>query len=90
MTRRSSRRPALTAVAAVGAVGTAAAVWGIGIERHLYTVRRHTLPILEPGSQTLRILHISDIHMAPWQRRKQRWIASLAALRPHLVINTGD
>jgi predicted MPP superfamily phosphohydrolase len=28
--------------------------------------------------------------MAPWQRRKQQWIASLAALRPHLIVNTGD
>jgi len=74
----------------VGAVGVAAAVWGIGIERHLYAVRRHTLPILEPGSEPLRILHLSDIHMAPWQRRKQRWIAGLADLKPDLVVNTGD
>jgi predicted MPP superfamily phosphohydrolase len=28
--------------------------------------------------------------MAPWQRRKQRWIAALAELEPDLVINTGD
>ncbi|WP_396657491.1 metallophosphoesterase [Microbacterium sp.] len=90
MTGSRSHRTALTALAAVGAAGSAAAVWGIGIERHLYTVRRHTLPILEPGTQTLRILHISDVHMAPWQRGRQRWIASLAALRPHLIVSTGD
>lgn len=90
MTTRRSTRTALTALAAVGAVGAAAAVWGIGIERHLYVLRRHTVPILEPGSEPLRILHLSDAHMAPWQRRKQRWIASLAALEPDLVVNTGD
>lgn len=90
MTPPAPRRPALTALAAVGAVGVAAALWGIGIERHLYAVRRHTLPILEPGSDPLRILHLSDIHMAPWQHRKQRWIAGLAALKPDLVVNTGD
>lgn len=28
--------------------------------------------------------------MAPWQRNKQEWIRSLAALQPDLVINTGD
>jgi uncharacterized protein len=28
--------------------------------------------------------------MAPWQRRKQAWIAALEELRPDLVINTGD
>ena len=37
-----------------------------------------------------RVLHLSDAHMAPWQRRKQQWIASLAALEPDLVVNTGD
>lgn len=82
--------PAPTALAAVGAIGIAAAIWGVGIERHLYTLRRSTVPILEPGSQPLRILHLSDAHMAPWQRRKQAWIASLASLRPDLIVNTGD
>jgi len=86
----SRRRCALTALAAVGAAGVAAAVWGIGIERHLYALRRHTLRILEPGSEPVRVLHLSDAHMAPWQHRKQRWIASLAALRPDFVVNTGD
>ncbi|MCR2799651.1 MULTISPECIES: metallophosphoesterase [unclassified Microbacterium] len=88
--RHRSPRPALTALAAVGAAGAAAAVWGFGIERHLYTVRRHDLAVLPPGARPVRILHISDAHMAPWQRRKQRWIASLAALEPDLVVNTGD
>ncbi len=86
----SRRTPALAVLAAVGALGAAAAVWGIGIERHLYVLRRHTLRTLEPGSAPVRILHLSDAHMAPWQRRKQRWIASLAALRPDFVVNTGD
>jgi len=90
VTGGSSHRPALTAVAAVGAVGVAAAVWGFGIERHLYAVRRHTLPILAPGSEPLRILHLSDVHMAPWQRRKQRWLAGLVDLKPDLIVNTGD
>lgn len=83
-------RPALTALAAVGAVGAAAAIWGIGIERHLYTLRRHEVAVLEPGSAPLRVLHISDVHMAPWQRRRQAWVASLASLRPDLIVNTGD
>lgn len=86
----SPYRPALTALSAVGAVGVAAAVWGVGIERHLYAVRRATVAVLEPGSAPLRVLHLSDAHMAPWQHRKQRWIAALAKLRPDLIINTGD
>ncbi|MDR6867722.1 putative MPP superfamily phosphohydrolase [Microbacterium resistens] len=82
--------PALIALGAVGAVGAAAAVWGIGIERYLFTVRHATAAALPPGSRPLRILHVSDAHLAPWQHRKQRWLASLAALRPDLVVNTGD
>jgi predicted MPP superfamily phosphohydrolase len=89
MTGRSTRT-ALTALGAVGAVGVSAAVWGIGIERYLFTVREHALAVLPPGSAPIRILHLSDAHMAPWQHRKQQWIAGLADLRPDLVINTGD
>ena len=84
-------RTALTTLGVVGAVGVGTAVWGMGIERYLYTVRRHEVRILPHGSAPLRILHLSDIHMAPWQRRKQRWLAGLAEeLRPDLVVNTGD
>ncbi|MFJ6532284.1 metallophosphoesterase [Microbacterium sp. NPDC091662] len=82
--------PALVALGAVGAVGAAAAVWGIGIERYLFTVREATAPALPSGSAPLRILHISDAHMAPWQHRKQDWLASLAELQPDLIVNTGD
>ena len=38
----------------------------------------------------MRILHISDLHMTPNQRSKQRWLAGLADLQPDLVVNTGD
>ncbi len=86
----ASRRGALTALAATASVGAAAAVWGIGIERHLYALRTHVVRILEPGSRPIRILHVSDPHLAPWQRGRREWIARLAALRPDLVINTGD
>ena len=36
------------------------------------------------------MLHLSDAHLTPWQHAKQRWIHSLAALEPDLVVNTGD
>jgi predicted MPP superfamily phosphohydrolase len=38
----------------------------------------------------LRVLQVSDIHMVGGQRKKQRWLRSLAGLRPDFVINTGD
>ncbi len=90
MTARRTAHPALIALGAVGAAGAAAAVWGIGIERYLFTVREATASALPEGSAPLRILHISDVHMAPWQHRKQDWLASLAQLQPDLIVNTGD
>jgi predicted MPP superfamily phosphohydrolase len=83
-------RTALTAFGVVGAVGAAAAIWGIGIERYLFTVRFHEVPVLPHGSAPIRVLHLSDAHMAPWQHRKQEWISALAELQPDLVVNTGD
>jgi predicted MPP superfamily phosphohydrolase len=74
------------------AAGTLAA--GIGyasiIERNAFVTREVTMPVLTPGSTPLRVLHISDIHMRPNQRRKQAWLRELAGLRPDFVVNTGD
>jgi predicted MPP superfamily phosphohydrolase len=86
----SPAKVALTALGAVGAAGLGAAVWGVGVERHLFTIRRHTVAILSEGAAPLRVLHLSDAHMAPWQHGKQAWIASLAQLQPDLIVNTGD
>ncbi len=76
-----------TGTAAVaGAALTAYAAW----EARAYTLRRVDLPLLPAGARPLRVLHLSDIHMTPGQTRKQEWLAGLAALRPDLVVNTGD
>lgn len=88
-----TRRPASAAAAALGVVaatGLAAFAWGSLVERNRFTVRRETLPILGAGARPLTVLHLSDLHMAPWQTAKQEWIASLASLEPDLVISTGD
>lgn len=90
MTGSRSAHPALIALGAVGAAGVGAAVWGIGIERYLFTLREAEVSVLAPGSAPIRVLHVSDAHMAPWQHRKQDWLASLAQLEPDLIVNTGD
>jgi len=74
----------------LGLLAAGAAVWGILIERHLYTVRRQSVPVLPRGAAPIRVLHISDLHLAPWQNRKMRWVRSLARLAPDLIISTGD
>lgn len=83
------RHPIAGAAAALAAVGGACFCWGL-LEAHLYTLRRVTVPILGAGSDPIRILHLSDLHLAPSQRKKLAFVRGLAALSPHLVINTGD
>jgi predicted MPP superfamily phosphohydrolase len=46
--------------------------------------------ILPPGRNPFRILHLSDIHFVPGQKKKAAWLESLAGLEPDLVVNTGD
>lgn len=60
------------------------------IERFWFAIRREKLAILPKGAADITVLHISDIHMAPWQKRKQSWIRKLTKLNPDLVIDTGD
>jgi predicted MPP superfamily phosphohydrolase len=79
-------RPAATA----GTLGAAALFYGAVIERNAFTLRRFDVPVLPAGSEPLRVLHVSDLHITANQRNKHDWIRSLAALRPDLVVNTGD
>jgi predicted MPP superfamily phosphohydrolase len=60
------------------------------LEARWFTLRHVTMPVLPPDAPELRVLHLSDLHLAPYQGRKRRWLASLAALEPDLVVNTGD
>jgi predicted MPP superfamily phosphohydrolase len=79
-----------TAVAALAATGLGALAWGALIERNRFTLRREIVPILAPGARPLTVLHLSDLHMAPWQREKQEWVRGLAVYEPDLVVDTGD
>jgi predicted MPP superfamily phosphohydrolase len=65
-------------------------IWSMLIERNWYAIRRESVRILPRGANPISVLHIGDIHLAPWQRRKIRWIKKLADLEPDLVVNTGD
>jgi predicted MPP superfamily phosphohydrolase len=77
---------------AAAATGTLVAglAYGSLIERNAFVVREVTMPVLTPGSSPLRVLHLSDFHMRPGQRRKQAWLRELAQWSPDLVVNTGD
>ncbi|RNL81315.1 metallophosphoesterase [Nocardioides marmorisolisilvae] len=78
-------------VLGLGALAGAACLgYAAGIEVRNFTVRHLEVPCLQPGADPIRVLHVSDLHVTPNQQSKLRWIASLAALEPDLVVNTGD
>jgi predicted MPP superfamily phosphohydrolase len=77
---------ALIGAAAVGAAGLAYARW----ESEAFTLRRVTAAVLPEGQPPMRVLHLSDLHLVPGQRKKQAWVRSLRELRPDAVIVTGD
>jgi len=86
----SLSRRALHTGACLTALGAGGLAYASLIERNAFTLRRFSVPVLPPGAPSLRVLHLSDIHMVPRQKRKIEWIRSLADLEPDLVINTGD
>ena len=67
--------------------------WSAGVllaEARSYRLRGALVPVLEPGSEPMRILHLSDLHMTPRQSGKLEWIEGLSRLEPDLVVATGD
>jgi hypothetical protein len=60
------------------------------LEARWFTVLHETIPVLPAGSSDLRVLHVSDLHLTPYQHRKRAWVETLAELEPDLVVDTGD
>ena len=88
---RRGGRAAGTALGLVAAAGAAALAWGTLIERNRFQVRQEVVPILAAGARPITILHLTDLHMAPWQGVKQDWLARIAEItEPDFVVATGD
>ena len=73
-------------LALAGAAGLVYARW----EAQAFTLRRAEVAVLPAGQPTMRILHLSDLHLVPGQRTKQAWVRSLREVRPDAVVVTGD
>ena len=73
----------LVAAAAVFAYGLTFARWR-------FVVQHSEAHVLPKGAKAIRVLHISDVHMAPWQKRKQQFIKALISEAADLIVNTGD
>jgi len=74
---------------AIGATGVGSLAYGLA-EAQAFKVRELELALLPAGSESIRVLHISDLHITPAQTRKINWVKSLAALEPDFVVGTGD
>jgi len=74
---------------AVGATGVGSLTYGL-VEAQAFKVRELDLALLPAGSESIRVLHISDLHITPAQTRKINWVRSLAKLEPDFVVSTGD
>lgn len=59
-------------------------------EARQYRVRELAIPAPREAARGLRVLHVSDIHLMPGDRRRVEFVRSLAALEPDLVVSTGD
>jgi predicted MPP superfamily phosphohydrolase len=83
-------RRVLAAGAGLSAVGAGCLAYGSLYEVKAYTLRRFDVPVLAPGADPIRVLHVSDLHIVSGQPRKLAFVRSLARLEPDLVVNTGD
>lgn len=99
MTSRAFSNRILRSAAAIATLGLMTFIYANQIELRAFKLHRVQVPVLAPGTlaragkregEPFRILHVSDFHMLPDQKLKQKWVASLDALNPDLVINTGD
>jgi predicted MPP superfamily phosphohydrolase len=77
--------------AALAAVGGATALWALAVEPRWFALRRVTVPALQPtATAPLRLLHLSDLHLAPGQEHRHRFVARCLATQPDLIVCTGD
>ena len=74
---------------AIGATGVGSLTYGL-VEAQAFKVRELDLALLPAGSESIRVLHISDLHITPAQTRKINWVKSLTKLEPDFVVGTGD
>lgn len=81
-----TRRRWIASVASAALVG--AAVDAFAVEPNRVTVTRHRLGTL--GGATARIAQLTDLHLQSVGRHEERIAAAVAALRPDLILLTGD
>ena len=90
MSRSRATTSIVRSLLGVGAVGAGCLAYARLYEVNAFRLRRVDVPVLPPGARPVRLLHLSDVHLTPYAKARQRWLSTLGALEPDLVINTGD
>jgi predicted MPP superfamily phosphohydrolase len=90
MSANRATKSIIKSLLGLGTVGAGCLAYAGLYEVNAFRLRRVTVPVLPPGARPIRVLHVSDVHMTPYARARQRWLSTLGALEPDLVINTGD
>jgi predicted MPP superfamily phosphohydrolase len=90
MSANRATKSIIRSLLGLGTVGAGCLAYAGLYEVNAFRLRRVTVPVLPPGARPIRVLHVSDVHMTPYARARQRWLSTLGALEPDLVINTGD
>src|SRR3954447_353665 len=83
-------RAGLAVPATLAAAGAAAVGYAWGFERKSFRLRRFDVPVLPPGADPLRVLHLSDLHLTADQPWKVEWVHGVGARDRNLVVDTGD
>ncbi len=94
MRRPPAARSAASLAVGALALGGLAAGWAIGVEPRWPVLRRVTVP-LPPADRSstrpaLRVLHVSDLHLATPSPRVEAFLARALDAEPDLVVATGD
>jgi predicted MPP superfamily phosphohydrolase len=78
-------------LAGAGLAAGAALLGYATLEARWYRLRRLVMPdVLRRPGASLRLLHVSDVHLAHGQDHRVRFLRSLAELEADLIVITGD
>ena len=76
---------------ALGAIGSLCILYGWLVEPYLLSVEHVRLKTTKlPKSQSIRIVHISDLHSDPQKRLEDRLPKAISEQHPDLIVFTGD
>jgi hypothetical protein len=83
---------ALLGMAALQTAGVVVYLWAMLVEPHrlAMTTLHLTTPHLPAGTDPVRLLHLSDLHVERLTGREEKLLALIEAARPDLIVITGD